>query len=478
MPQLKFSPLFGLALLAGLGGCAARPDGMTPLRPIAVSELASTQTLGAGSASRSLDDHAQWSFGDPQLGQLMAKALADSPRYAQALSRVRKADALIQEQGASRLPQIAGDASATESKLSENNGFPAIFIPKGLHSNARATLGLSWDADVFGRNRAAVAAATSEAQAMRFEADVTRMQLRSSLALAYNDYARTLANLDAANQLAGLRARELKLAALRVQAGIDPQMTLLQSYIAARRAQDDATTTAAMAKVARFKIAALVGAGPDFGLGLAPPTLIAAPTSLDNLGTDAVAERADVLAARTHAEAAAARVRMASRDFYPNISLSALAGFQSLDVGQLLLGGSTIPSFGAAIHLPIFSGGRLRAAYRSQQADYDGAVAGYNETLVNALQEVSAAAARLRSAESAYLIAQQVVVDADKYMQLARERFAAKLTSEVPLLAAKVGEVQADQIMEQQRLLVIDRQIDLIHALGGHALPTQKPGNK
>ncbi|MGC8068926.1 TolC family protein, partial [Salmonella enterica] len=75
-----------------------------------------------------------------------------------------------QQQGAALYPQVSGNASLDRMKQSYNNGVPPDFVPKGYNNETRATLDFSYEIDFWGKNRAALAAATSELEASRADA--------------------------------------------------------------------------------------------------------------------------------------------------------------------------------------------------------------------------------------------------------------------------------------------------------------------
>lgn len=139
-------------------------------------------------------------------------------------------------------------------------------------------------------------------------------------------------------------------------------------------------------------LAALMGEGPDRGLAIERPTLPVnkAFSLLKNLPAELLGRRPDVVAARFRVEAATKGIDRAEADFYPNINLMALVGFQSVGLNNLLLADSGLGSVGPAISLPIFGGGRLGAQYRGAEAEYAAAVAIYDGTLTEALREVDA----------------------------------------------------------------------------------------
>src|SRR3954463_6993254 len=161
-----------IALLAGataLAGCATVSKLGEARNPAEAVAFASSRSFQAPSADWPAD---RWwaAYGDAQLTALMDQALAGSPTLAEAAARVRSAQGRAQQARGATLPSLSANGSAAEAKQSYNNGIPADFVPKGYNDTGRASLDLSYDLDLWGRNRAALKAATSEAEAGRMDA--------------------------------------------------------------------------------------------------------------------------------------------------------------------------------------------------------------------------------------------------------------------------------------------------------------------
>ena len=87
------------------------------------------------------------SYGDSQLDSLIAEALAGAPSLAQAEARLRQAEGIAQQTGASRLPQVSADASVAAVKQSTNNGAPKGFAPEGWNDTGNLSLNFSYEFD-------------------------------------------------------------------------------------------------------------------------------------------------------------------------------------------------------------------------------------------------------------------------------------------------------------------------------------------
>ena len=225
--------------------------------------------------------------------------------------------------------------------------------------------------------------------------------------------------------------------------------------------------------VARNRLAALVGAGPDRGMAIEAPRAVTDKTFAlpANLAVDLVGRRPDIQAARARAEAAGRRIKVAKAGFYPNVNLAAFIGVQSLGLDMLTKSGSDYGQAGAAISLPIFSGGRLEGAYRGARADYDAAVAAYDQTLIQALQEVSDAAAGERALGVRLAQARAARAAAEEAYRIAGMRYKAGIASYITVLTAEdAAVIQRRSVADlEARALTLDAQ--LVRALGGGFRP-------
>src|SRR3546814_1038524 len=142
-------------------------------------------------------------------------------------------------------------------------------------------------------------------------------------------------------------------------------------------------------------------------------------------------------------------IDVARADFYPNISLSALVGLQSLGLSNLFDAGSEYGNGGAAISLPVFEGGRLQGRYRGARADYDGAVATYNRTLVGALRDVADIVASRVATERQLVGRREALKAAAEASKLAGLRYRAGLSNQIVQLTAEDSMVALDRAVAE-----------------------------
>lgn len=464
---LYHPPLLMLSALI-LGACAQLPNmGSKPdIKDIHTWE---SQTSLAGHSSQWPQE--QWwnQYHDAQLNHLIEDALAGAPSLAAAEARLRRAAADVEITDAATSPQLSANADINSAKQSYNYLTPKNMVPKGEHGYGRATLDFSWEIDFWGRNRAALAAATSQLTAAQAETAQARLILTTSITSAYAELARLFAAQDTANAALTVREKTAKLFHERYDNGLETLGSVKQAEARYSAAQANLLSIQEQLALQRNQLAALIGKGPDYGLGITRPQIdLSHPAELpQSLELQLIGRRPDVVAARLRAEAASRRIDVAQADFYPNINLNAYIGVQSLGLGRLAKAGSSIGSIGPALSLPIFNGGRLRAQLKSARADYDEAVANYEQTVTEALQSVADTVVSQRQMVGQLKHTDDAVQASREAWEIAHNRYTGGLSSYIDVLTVEDTLISnlRQQSDLQSRAFTLD--VALIRALGG-----------
>lgn len=481
MPHLRFSKVLRFTVpfaLLGLGACAAAPLADHP--PV----------LAAGhSFARQMSDNAegQWPAedwwrggGNAELAALIEEGLAHSPSLATAAARMRAAQAQVGQARGATLPALDLSAKGGLAKQSYNFGMPKQYVPQGWQENGEVGASLSFDLDLWGRNRAALAAATSEARAAQLDADQARLLLTTGITRAYVDLVRLEADHAIHQQLFTSRKQAQALVSQRQAQGLENQGGLSKAN--AELAMASADLQAGLQAIAerRHQLAALLGAGPDRGETIAAPAM-ALPLIAgvpQGITTELVARRPDIIAARARAQAAASRLKVARADFFPAINLGALIGVQSLGLANLFEGDSVMGHVGPAISLPVFHGGAVRGRYRSAEAGRDAAFAEYEGAVVTAYQQV-ADAITARDRLTHRLAASDAALEGYRQASaIADQRYRAGLTSRLDALRAQDARLQAELVASGVTAARRIADIDLIQALGSGLTVPLPPHSK
>ncbi len=466
----RWRPLVVAGVLA-LAACASVPRLTVGDDPKTTAHYAADKSFSAPSVEWPEDGW--WrAYGDAQLDALIDSALAGTPSLAQAQARFRKAEASAGESKSALWPSLELDGNVGEVKESLNQGFPpqfAQYLPRGYNSSGYVALKFGYEFDFWGKNRSAVAASASEVRAAQAEAAEARLALSTGIALAYADLARLYAEYDVAERSVQVREETRGLVSRRVDNGLDTRAELKEAEAGAPAARAQVAALDEQIAQTRNRLAALLGAGPDRGLSITRPLSeqLKAFGLPAHLSAELIGRRPDLMAARWHAEAAAKRIGVARAQFYPNINLAAYIGQQALFANLLWRGSSQIGGVSPAVTLPIFEGGRLRAQYRGAEADYDEAVAAYDETLIEALQQIADVSASERALSTRIAESRTALEANEEAYRLTRMRYEGGLSNYQAVLLAEDAVLQSRLVVADLDARAFTLDVELVQALGG-----------
>lgn len=475
IPYHRLSALTVIALSLTIAGCADQ-GGIKPQ-----AQVREAATFDAGQAVRSAGAEAGWpqrawwkAYNDPQLDALVEAAVAGNPSMAIAAARVRQAQSMAVVTHAGELPSAQLDVAVGRKDWSDNVYYGASFRDK-LTWNNTATLGLAYNVDLWDRNRNATERAEDEMHAVAADARAAQLDLESNVVRAYVQLALQYGLLDNTEAMLKEEQKILDLAHRRFNGGIGTQLDITQAEAPLPETRRQIEALAESIALVRNQLAALLGQGPGAGEKIARPVLalhaaIGLPSALP---AELVGRRPDISAARWRVEAAAKGIAVAKAAFYPNVNL--LAG-----IGPAAAGGGVLSflsmknwqtTYGPAVSLPIFEGGRLRGQLGAAAAGYDLEVEHYNALLSQALKGISDQVVTLQSVERQQQQAGESVAAAQKSVDIATRAYQRGLTDYLNVLHAQTQWLRQQQIVQQLQAQRLSAWATLSAALGGGLEP-------
>ena len=419
---------------------------------------------------------ADWwkAFADPQVDRLAAAVVANNPTLAGALARMRAAQAQLAVNQAEDLPQVTLDGSEQRTLFSKD-----YIIPPPYGGTWRwygsLTTNLSWNLDFWGKQAALIAQARDKSLAAALDADAARLALSGAFAQAYINLLLNYQYGDIADATVREREEILKIARGRFDAGLENGSDVAQARSLLSIAKADQLRFAAAREMDVHAIAALAGQGADAYADIKRPTpnLDVALPLPERLPADLLARRPDILAAQARIQAAVEGRKAAHADFYPDINLAAMVGFQAIGLSNLLTGNSFTLGVGPAIHLPIFDAGKIKAQYANATADLDASVADYNGTVVNAIKQTADAMTQVKSLAAQRSHQEAAVRDAEHAFKINEDRYRSGLATQLPMLTAESTLLQARQALAGVTGAAAQQRITLMLTVGG----TYDPNN-
>jgi len=374
------------AVLAGMAiaGCTLGPDYVRP-------EVDTPAAWRIDFPQAAEVANTKWweQFGDPVLNDLIETALRENHDVRIAAARVDQFIATLGSTRSQLFPQLVYGADASSNQASRE-GFPPIPAPVDREFDLyQAALGASWQIDLFGRVRRLSEAAQARVYASEQAKRGIVLSVVTGVATSYI----TLRGLDRQREIAEATAANFGESArvfdLRFKAGIVSMSEV--SQVRSQHKQALAAIPAIDIQIAAVEnlIAVLLGSNPrDIPRGKSIDEFVA-PAIPADLPSDLLQRRPDILQAEQNLVAANANVGAARALYFPTLSLTGLFGSVSTQTGEFLTGPASTWSAGANIAGPIFTAGGVKGQVRSAEAQYEQALAGYRQAILNAFRETN-----------------------------------------------------------------------------------------
>ncbi len=477
------------AACAGLCACTVGPSFKPPSAPAPAGYTAPGESAGASAAAEALpatrsSDFAQhillggapaarwWTlFGSPQLDELIRQAVADNHTLAAARATLDEAQELVKAQAAANYPQVSLTGGLGRQKYGKEFLGSLFVVPPFGYLAAGAEV--TYTLDYMGGVARSVEQRRALAQYQRSEVDAEYLALTGSIVLQAMDAAAARAEIQAINELVSEDRDNLELVRTEFQDGSVSRVDVLTAQ--SQLASDETLLPPVRQRldVARHALAVLIGQAPA---DWTPPQLeladLALPRELPvSLPSELVHRRPDILAAEAQLHAATAAVGVATASLYPEITLTATGGLQSLPFQQLFDRSNAAWTLISGVTAPVFEGGRLHAEQRAARDQLRAAAEQYQQVVLESFGQVADLLDALRH-DSELLAAQSnALAAAASSAELARASYRAGnsglldvLDAQRQRLAAELGLVraQAGQYIDTAQLFL---------ALGGTPLP-------
>ncbi len=459
----------GTALCLVLAGCANfAPPHTRPALPVEERYPAELRPDGTTVAARM--SYRDW-FTDPQLQQLIATALANNADLMAATARIDQARAQYRIEDSRRLPEVVASGSAIRTRQPVTDTTTTGDGRNSVTAN-RFDVGVgvaSFEIDFWGR-----IANLSEAARAQYLATVAAqrafyLSLVADTATTYFEIIETREQIALAEATAESREEALRIAKLRLDAGVTSALPYRQAETLLTQAQQQlASERLALAQL-QNQLTVLVGgrlpADLPAGLSLASQ---ADGRRLDaGLPSELLLNRPDIIAAEEQLRAARANIGAARAAFFPSISLTGNAGLSSTSLGGLFGSSGLGWSFGPSIDLPIFDAGSRRAQLSLAEATEEEEVANYDKTVQVAFREVAdSLAGRVYLAEQITVL-ERAVQAQQKIARIARVRYREGVGSYLEVLDAERSLFSAEQQLLTTRRAWVQNRATLFVALGG-----------
>jgi len=446
-----------MAVFSLLGGCAVGPTYHRPDAAPAVDYKEARGWIPAAPAD-TLERGPWWTlFGDPILNELVASVQVSNQNVIASAAAYAQARALVAQDRAAMFPSVTLDGGGTRAATKSS----------GTSNTYTASLGATWEPDVWGRLGRTTDNASLTAQATAGDLAAATLSAQGELATDYIALRQTDAQKTMLEETIKGYQRSLAITQARYQAGLVAKTDVLTAQTLLTTANSDALTLDRSRAQYEHAIAVLVGKAPsEFSLPPAPWTAVV-PEVPVGVPSVLLQRRPDIAAAERRMAAANEAIGIAQAGYYPSLSLSGAYGGSSSVLGDLFKASSNVWSLGLSATQTLFDAGATRAKVASAQAAYDQTVASYRQTVLTAFQAVEDDLTATRILEKQQELQRQATDSANQAEAQLLNRYRAGQVVYSDVVTAQVTALTARRALVQVQA---DRQtaaVALIQALGG-----------
>ncbi|WP_443696313.1 efflux transporter outer membrane subunit [Pseudomonas sp.] len=459
----------GLGLCAVfLSACAVGPDYKKP-EMTTPAQFKQAEGWRQAAPSDALARGAWWElYGDAQLNGLVEKLNSSNQTVAQFEAQYRQAKALVRSARGAFFPTL--DLSASKNRSSQGTGSSSSSLTSsssGIRDTYSTQLGVSWEADVWGKLRRGLEADKASAQASLADLASMQLSLQSELVQNYlqlrviDEQKRLLESTVDAYQ------RSLTMTQNQYRAGISGKDAVAQAQTQLKTTQADLIDLIWQRAQFENAIAVLMGQAPaDFNLA-ATTVIPALPQIPLELPSQLLERRPDIAAAERSVMAANANIGVAKAAYYPDLKLSMKGGYSSSTFTNWISLPNRFWSVGPQLAMTLFDGGQRSAEVDRTEAVYDQTVAQYRQTVLNGFQEVENYLVQLKVYEDEAGVRTEALMSARESLRLTNNQYKAGLIAYLDVVNVQTTALSNERsvlTLLQSRLIA---SVQLIAALGG-----------
>lgn len=468
----RFSSLMaGLALPALASACAVGPTYHTPSTPAPAAYRELNGWKPGQPAAPDLQLKWWTVFGDDQLNTLEDQVVISNQTLKASEAAYREARAIVREDQASFFPTVDLSGSGTRTKGAAARTTSGGTVVGGTGTTASnhytASLGASWEPDVWGRIGRTVEGAKAEATASADDLAAATLSAQAELAIDYLQ----LREFDEEKRLLDLTIagyeESLRIAQNRYDIGVNARGDVLQAQSQLATAKAQATDIARQRAISEHAIAVLTGQAPE-GLSIAPARwTLKTPDVPVSVPSALLERRPDIAAAERRVAAANAQIGVQTAAYFPDITLSGSYGGSATKLGDIASAPARAWSLGIDLAETVLDFGRRHAAVQASEAVYDEQVANYRQTVLEAFRAVDDNLAATRILADVEQFRQQSSQAADDAERIALNQYRQGIIDQTALIVAQSSARDARISSLSASLDRMTTAVSLIEALGG-----------
>jgi NodT family efflux transporter outer membrane factor (OMF) lipoprotein len=413
-------------------------------------------------------------FTNTQLSALETQVAVSNQNVAAAFANFLSARAIVKEARAQLFPTLTANPAVTRQREQALGGQPGATTLTAYS----LPLDASWQPDFWGRIGNTVKADSLEAQATAADVQNTRLTAQAELAVDFFQLRSQDSLIRLYDDTVKAYRKALDLTKARYQTGIASLEDVSQAEVQLETTEAQATNLAILRAQLEHAIAVLIGR-PPAGLSIpAEPLSNSPPAPPLGVPSRLLERRPDIAAAERRVAEANARIGIAKAAYYPNVTLSASAGFESTATSSLLNWSSRVWSVGSGLAETLFDAGLRKATVQQFRAAYDNTVATYRQTVLTAFQQVEDDLTSLKILARQIKQQETAVKSSKTYLDMSLLRYTQGIDSYLNVITAQTTLLGNQQTLVTLRSQQMTANVQLVQAVGGGWDASQMPSPK
>jgi outer membrane protein, multidrug efflux system len=430
------------------------------------AEVATPEAYKNSSNSAAVASGSDWwqLFNDQTLSDLLLQVEVNSQSIKGAEASIRQAQAAVKNAQADFLPSVDGTFSQNRQKFSGGGDF---VFPQLTQDTVSLSFSAAYEVDLWGRVRKNVAAAKNDLLASQAAKDGLSLSLRGEVASAYFQLRAADGELATLRDTVKQRAEALQLTQAKLDAGTGNDLDVERAKTELASSEADVIGTQDQRNQLENALALLVGQPASSFKVAAASSANQPPKIPSGLPSELLKRRPDIIQAEQQLTAAKARVGVAKAAYFPNLQLTGGSGWSGNEVERLTKKGTDTWNLGLQFSIPLFDGGRRKAALEQNKAGVDAAESTYQQAVLTALQEVENGLGSVENIAKQRAALDKALASARNAAKLSRSRYDSGLVSYFEVIDSERSVLLWERTSTQLRGQHFRAVAMLIKALGG-----------
>jgi NodT family efflux transporter outer membrane factor (OMF) lipoprotein len=413
-------------------------------------------------------------FNDPKLTQLVTDAFKANLNLRTAISALRQARAARTVTASAFWPSVNATGSYTRSKAT-----PVAFGGSNSSQDLfQAGLDAAWELDFFGGVRRNIESADANIDAANENVRNVLISVVAEVAIDYADLRAFQQRIQIANDNLKAQQNTAELTRQKFKGGLASNLDVANADALVATTEATIPPLETSARQTIYALSVLLARPPAAlkeELSAAGPIPQAPAQVPVGLPSALLQRRPDIRQSEALVHAATAQIGVAKAEWFPQFSLTGAFGYESDKVRTLLRSGNSIWSFGPSVTWPIFTAGRIQANVEVQNAAQEQAILAYQQTVLNALQDVENSLVAFALEQQHRQLLDQAVKANTKAVALSTQLYTQGLTDFLNVIVAEQSLLSSQDALAQSNLAIATDLISLYKALGGGWEPKPQP---